>query len=232
MKAMILAAGLGTRLRPLTNEKPKALVEVEGKPLLEIMIKKLISYGCNEIIINVHHFGDQIIEFLERNNNFNIRIEISDESMQLMDTGGGLKKASWFFENNADFLLINVDVLTDLDLKKMLEYHQDKHALATIAVRKRETSRYFLFNDKLRLCGWMNKKSGERRVVRDENGDLQELAFSGIHFINPKIFKLINFEGRFSIVDLYLDLAEKHCIFGYRHDDSFWQDVGKPSDSK
>ena len=229
MKAMILAAGLGTRLQPLTNEKPKALVEIEGKPLLEIMINKLIAFGCSEIIVNVHHFAGQIIEFLKIKKDFNIRIEVSDESELLLDTGGGIKKARWFFDDGRDFPVINVDVLTDLDLKAMMFYHQEKNALATVAVRNRPTNRYFLFDDGMRLCGWMNNNSGEKIVARDEGDRLSPLAFSGIHVVNPQIFNLIKFEGRFSIVDLYLDLAKHFDIFGYRHDHGYWVDVGKGS---
>ncbi len=227
MKAMILAAGLGTRLQPLTNIKPKALVEVGGIPLLEIMIKKLIGFGFNEIIVNVHHFADQVIEFLERKSNFNIRIEISDEREELLNTGGGIKKAAWFFNDEKDFLVINVDVITDIDLALLMEYHRTKKALVSIAVRDRETQRYFLFDKSMRLCGWKNKKSGERRVMRGEIGNLNSFAFSGIHVINPKLFPLIEKEGSFSIVDLYLDTAIDHKIYGYRHDDDNWMDVGK-----
>ena len=227
MKAMILAAGLGTRLQPITNKKPKALVEVGGIPLLEIMIKKLISFGFNEIIINIHHFADQIIEFLERKNNFYINIAISDERNELLNTGGGIKKAGWFFNDDKDFLVINVDVLTDLDLRILMDHHIATGALVTIAVRNRPTSRYFLFDDNMKLYGWKNIKSGERRVVRDEEENLTSFAFSGIHIINPKIYEMINYKGSFSVVDLYLDLARNHKIFGYRHDDGFWMDVGK-----
>jgi len=217
MKAMILAAGLGTRLQPLTNDKPKALVEAGGVTLLELMIKKLIGFGFDEVIVNVHHFADQIIEFFKAKNNFNIRIEISDERDELLDTGGGIKNAGWFFNDQNDFLVINVDVITDIDLGLLMEYHLTKEALVTIAVRDRQTQRYFLFDKNIRLCGWMNKKSDERRVVRDEQKNLKPLAFSGIHVINPEIFNLMN----------YLDLAKENKIYGYQHDNTTWVDVGK-----
>ncbi len=227
MKAMILAAGFGTRLQPLTNDRPKALVEVGGVTLLEIMIKKLIDHGFTDIIVNVHHFADQIIEFLENHNNFDINIKISDERAELLNTGGGIAKAKWFFNDNKDFLVINVDVLTDLDLSTFMDIHHKNEAMVTLAVRNRATSRYFLFDDDMRLCGWKNNKSSEKRVVRDEDKNLTSLAFSGIHVINPRIFSLMENEGSFSIVDVYLDLAKDNKIFGFKHDETFWMDVGK-----
>jgi len=227
MKAMILAAGLGTRLKPITNTKPKALVEVGGVPLLEIMIKKLIGFGFTDVVVNVHHFADQIIEFLNKKNNFNINIVISDERDELLDTGGGIKNASWFLNDGSDFLLINVDVITNIDLGDLMDFHRREKALVTLAVRNRQTQRYFLFDNKMVLCGWMNKKNGEKRVVRDEQKELAPLAFSGIHVINPDIFGLIKYDGSFSVVDLYLDLAKDYKIMGYNHDSDDWVDVGK-----
>jgi len=228
MKAMIFAAGLGTRLKPLTDFKPKALVEVNGITLLEHAIMKLQHFGINEIIINVHHFSNQIIDFLKRKNNFGIHIEISDESDQLLDTGGGLKKASWFFKDNNPLLVYNVDVISDIDLDCMLRSHVQSGALATLAVRQRETSRYFLFNDDMNLCGWKNKKTNEQIISRNSSGNLIPLAFSGIHVVSPQLFKLMNENGKFSITEVYTRLSTYHDIKGFQHDTDFWIDLGKP----
>jgi len=228
MKAMIYAAGLGTRLRPLTDNKPKALVEINGVTLLEHTINKLKAAGFDEIIVNVHHFAELVKNFLTQKNNFGIRIEISDESEQLLDTGGGLKKASWFFDDGKAFLVHNVDVVSDIDLKKFHESFSQTGALASLAVRNRATSRYFLFDDDLNLCGWKNTETGEIKTVKGEAGNLSPLAFSGIQMISPGIFSLINESGKFSITGLYLRLAEENTIKAYRHDDGFWIDVGKP----
>ena len=173
-KGMILAAGLGTRLRPITNSIPKALVKVDGRTLLEGAIRHLADHGVKEIIINVHHFSEQIINYLNQNKNFGLNITISDESDQLLDTGGGLKKVSGFFNEGGAFFVRNVDIISDLDLTRMMEYHLKTHSLATIAVRKRDTSRYFLFDQDYRLCGWTNLKTGERILsydTYDRSGD-------------------------------------------------------------
>lgn len=230
MKAMIFAAGLGTRLKPFTETMPKALVPVAGIPMLEILIKHLQKNGINEMIINVHHFAEQVISFLKENNNFGVNITISDESGLLLDTGGGLKKAAWFFRDNEPFLVQNVDVISDLNYREMLDKHVDSRSLATLAVSRRETSRYFLFNELLHLCGWENTKSGEVRIVRPEACNLSRYAFGGIHVINPEIFTLINRNGKFSIVDTYLDLAEHQKITGFEHSPENWVDLGKPEE--
>ena len=227
MKAMIFAAGLGTRLKPLTDNKPKALVEINGKTLLELAIRKLISSGLNEIIINVHHFADQVIDFLKQNKNFNINIQISDEREMLLDTGGGLKKASWFFDDGKPFLVYNVDILTDLDLKKFYEAHLKSGAMATLAVRARNTSRYFLFDNNNRLCGWENISTGEKKIRIRGNGELKRLAFSGIQVLSPEIFQYIKQDGKFSIIDVYLDLMAEHKMIGFEHSLSNWIDVGR-----
>ncbi len=227
MKAMILAAGLGTRLRPLTNYQPKAMVEVNGIPLIEFVIRRLKYFGFDDIIINVHHFADQITNFLEKKNNFDINITISDERDKILETGGGLKKAATFF-NDEPFLLCNTDILSDIDLRKMYDTHLRSNALATLAVRKRETSRYFIFNDSNILHGWMNIKSGEIKIFRNSKGIFKMLAFSGIHIINPEIFDFMNQkEGFFSIIDIYLEAIQNHTIMGFQHDDGLWLDVGK-----
>ncbi len=227
MKALIYAAGLGTRLKPLTDTKPKALIEINNKPLLEIVIRRLISYGFNDIIINAYHFAEQVIDFIKQNNSFGIRIEISDERGLLLDTGGGLKKASWFFDDDKPFLVHNVDVLSDVNLEELYNFHLKQNALATLAVKSRTSSRYLLFDDECRLWGWQNIKSNITRLVSAKKQDLKPYAFSGIHIIDPAIFKLITEEGYFSIIDVYLRLAKKHKISGYVHDNSYFFDLGK-----
>lgn len=227
MKAMIFSAGLGTRLQPLTNDKPKALIEVKGEPMLGLLIKRLINNGFNEIIVNVHHFATQIIEFLRKNNNFGIHISISDETNLLLDTGGGLKNAEWFFNDRKPFLLHNVDIFSDMDLLKIFESHLNTGSLVTLAVRKRESGRFFLFDNEMSLCGWENRKTQEKRISRLGEGELKPYAFSGIQIINPLIFRNIKEEGVFSIVDLYLRLASEHKIQGYLENESVWIDMGK-----
>lgn len=226
MKAMILAAGLGTRLRPLTDHKPKALVEVNGIPLLEILIHRLKRNGVREIIINTHHFSEQIIKFIEQRNRFDIRIEISEEK-ELLDTGGGLKKAAWFFNDDQPFLLHNADVLTNLNYAAMLKAHQKTSALATLAVRSRKTSRYFLFDSNQRLCGWESVKDNQKKITV-ANEPLKRYSFMGIHIISPEIFKYLSGEGPFSIVQAYLDLSEKgQHIYGFPADMYKWIDAGR-----
>ena len=227
MKAMILAAGLGTRLRPLTNDKPKALVEIDGEPILGILIKRLRKSGFNEMIINVHHFAPQVIEFIERNQSFGISIEISDETDLLLDTGGGLKKAGWFFDDGKPFLVYNADILSDMNLHRLIAAHKESKAMATLVVRERESSRYFLFDDGMQLCGWENRKTNERKISRQQATGLKPYAFSGIHVISPEIFEHISETGIFSIVDLYLRLASEHKILAYPENDSLWIDMGK-----
>lgn len=231
MKAMIFAAGKGTRLKPITNTIPKALVKVNGIPMLQRVIQKLIQSGVDEIILNVHHFADQIIEFLKENDHFGIRIEISHEKDELLDTGGGLKKASWFFKDNKPFILHNVDILSDIDLAKMLEYHQQKKALATLAVRERKSSRYFLFNHDNQLCGWQNVKTGEI-INHYPSNTKNKFAFSGIHIINPEIFNYWPRLTKFSIVKTYLNLSQNHPIVAFRHNQDYWFDIGKPDNLK
>ena len=224
---MIFAAGKGTRLQPLTDKTPKALIEVHKTPLLEHVINHLIKTGVTDIIINVHYLADQIIKFLHANKNFGINIQISDESDLLLDTGGGLFKASHFFDKNEDFIVYNVDILSDINLDDMLSYHINNKSLATLAVRKRETNRYFLFNKNLQLCGWKNIQNGYLIKTVERDKDLTPLAFSGIHIINSKIFDLIQETGVFSMTSAYLQLAPKQKITAYRHDTSQWFDIGK-----
>jgi NDP-sugar pyrophosphorylase family protein len=230
MKAMILAAGLGTRLRPLTDDRPKALVTVAGHTLLEITLCRLRSFGVSEVIVNTHHFGDMIVEYLEANHNFGMRIEVSREE-QLLDTGGGLKRAAQFFlEPGRDepFILHNVDVLSTIDLARMIQFHTGQGALATLAVQDRETSRYLLFDEQGQLCGRRNGGDGEDQLALAVK-QVQPLAFSGIHVLSPRIFAKMEEEGAFSIVNAHLRLtAQGEKIVSFRADDSYWRDLGRP----
>jgi NDP-sugar pyrophosphorylase family protein len=234
MKAMILAAGLGTRLRPLTDDRPKALVEVGGRTLLEITLSRLRAFDVHEVIINVHHFADMVVDYLKRNDDFGMRIEISREEV-LLDTGGGLKKAAYFFLDNSSrsdepFILHNVDVISTIDLGRMVEFHGEHQALATLAVQDRETSRYLLFDQQLQLCGRLSGHGQQAEFVRSSEQLLvQALAFSGIHVISPRIFSLMTEEGAFSIIPSYLRVAglgEK--ILAFRADEYYWRDLGRP----
>jgi len=227
MKALIFAAGLGTRLRPLTNEKPKALVEIDGKTLLQITIEKLVSFGFNEILINVHHFADLMIATIEKNKGWGAKITISDEREELLETGGGLKKAAWFFNDEQPFLVHNVDIIHDLDLSELYQFHLENEALATLAIRKRTTSRYLLFDNAMQLRGWQNIKTGEVKIAKKTVGQLWSFGFSGIHIMNSEIFNLLNESGKFSIINPYLRLCKTELIQGFNHSDSVWIDVGK-----
>jgi NDP-sugar pyrophosphorylase family protein len=227
MKAMILAAGLGTRLKPLTDSKPKALVPLAGKPILFYIIEKLISASINQIIINIHHFPEAIIDYVEQNKNFGIEIVFSREET-LLDTGGGVKKVSWFFDDGQPFIVHNVDVLSGIDLRKLMAYHNQKESLATLAVRQRKTSRYLLFNQENRLIGWQSLETGKKEIVGVTNQKTQNLSFMGIHILSPEIFPLLPDENIFSIIKGYLDLANKgHHIIGLRNDEDFWIDLGR-----
>ena len=212
MKAMIFAAGLGTRLKPLTDTMPKALVPVAGKPLLWHTIRKLKAAGFDEIIINVHHFAEQIRQYIQDNHRFGIRIEFSDETRALLDTGGGIKKASWFFDDEKPFLIHNVDILSDIDLQSLYRFHTGGNSAATLVVSERKTSRYLLFDENNRLKGWLNEKTGETRSpFPDFNSDRHaRLAFSGIHVLNPSILRhMQDFPEKFSIIDFYLSVCER-----------------------
>lgn len=226
MKAMIFAAGLGTRLRPLTNDRPKALVEVGGVSLLEINIRRLIGFGVREIIINTHHFAEKIEAFIKEKNNFGIRIELSHEAERPLETGGGLKKATWFFDDGQPFLVCNADILCSIDLKKLYDAHCQSDALATYAIQQRDTSRYMLHDADLRLGGWLNSKTKIVKVVRV--AEMQMYSFSGFHVINPAIFDTAPASDYFSMIDWYLQLADNHKIMGYLHNEDLWCDVGKP----
>ena len=231
MRAMILAAGLGTRLRPLTDDRPKALVEVAGRTLLEITLRRLREFGIREVIVNVHHFAEMVVEYLKKNDNFGMRIEISREEV-LLDTGGGLKKAAWFFldegRSEEPFLLHNVDVLSTIDFRRMAEVHKQNQALATLAVQERETSRYLLFDEQKQLCGRRAGRDREPEIVRPSK-EMQALAFSGVHVISPRLLKMMAEDGVFSIINSYLRLAaEGEKILAFRADEFYWRDLGKP----
>jgi len=229
VKALLFAAGLGTRLKEHTQDKPKALVNLAGKPLLQHAIEHLKKQGITDMTINVFHFADQVISFIEENNSFGIDIHISDERNQLLDTGGGLKKAGVFLKGNEPILIYNVDVISNLDLNVLLKYHQEQNALATLVVRSRETNRYLMFDQNLQLAGWKNFNNGETRISRPESfADAQPLAFSGIHLIQPELLEMISEEGKFPIMDLYLRLAKDQSIKAFIDQSDLWMDLGKP----
>jgi mannose-1-phosphate guanylyltransferase len=230
MKAMILAAGLGTRLRPLTDNKPKALVEVGGRTLLEMAVTRLRSFGATEMIVNVHHFAEMMLTYLKEKNSFGMRIEVSHEDV-LLDTGGGLKKAAWFFtedESHEPFLLHNVDVVSTIDLGQMIEEHKSSGTLATLAVQERKSSRQLLFDGHGQLCGRRLGRDAADEIVRPLQR-LQPLAFSGIHVISPRFLKMMTEDGAFSIIKTYLRLAGAgERIRAFRADQYCWYDLGRP----
>ena len=232
MKAMILAAGLGTRLRPLTDDRPKALVEVGGRPLLEIALSRLRAFGIREVIVNVHHFADMVVEYLKANDDFGMRVEISREE-DLLDTGGGLKKAAWFFLEDAPgrdepFIVHNVDVISTVDLGRMIRFHTEHQALATLAVQDRETARYLLFDQHGQLCGRRSGDDEKAELVRS-SPQVQALAFCGIHVLSPRLFAVMRDEGVFSIIPAYLQLAgQGEKVLAFRADEYYWRDLGRP----
>ena len=225
---MILAAGRGTRLQALTENTPKALIRAGSMSLLERLIIKLKVQGVTRIVINVHHHAGQIKSFLEEKSYFDIPISISDESDELLETGGGILKAAALLEGDAPFIVHNVDILSDIDLRKVYQAHIDADALATLAVKNRETSRYLLFDHEMKMQGWENRKTGEKIIPGDVTHDLTPLAFSGIHVMSPEILKLFTESGKFSIIDTYLRLCKDQLIKAYRHDQGLWIDAGKP----
>jgi NDP-sugar pyrophosphorylase family protein len=225
MKAMILAAGLGTRLKPFTDKHPKALALVNDKILLQRNIEYLVSFGFTDIIINVHHFAEQILSALKKNNGFGANVSISNEEDEVLETGGGLLKAKHFFDDEP-FAVMNVDVLTDLDLSAMLKQHIEFKSIATLAVTSRVSSRYLLFNEEGFFCGWKNDKTHEQKMSRDEKG-YQQKAFSGIHIISPELFGLVPFKDKFSMVDVYLHVSTSHAVSAFDHSGDKFIDVGK-----
>lgn len=227
---MVFAAGLGTRLKEETRHKPKALVEVGGKPLLQHAIEKLKSEGFTEIVVNVHHFSNLVVEFLN-SRDFGIPVNISDETGRLLDTGGGLKKAAPLLAGKEPVLIYNVDVLSNLDLQILVQEHVRSGALATLVVRNRKTQRYFKFDNNKRLVGWINRKTGKKKIAIPESFEnAVEMAFSGIHVVSSEIFNLMPAEEKFSITDFYLRQAKSHLIKGYFDDSEIWMDVGKPEE--
>jgi NDP-sugar pyrophosphorylase family protein len=232
MKAMVLAAGLGTRLRPLTDDRPKALVEIAGRTLLDITLSRLRAYGIREVIINVHHFAEMILAYLKTHDNFGMRIEVSREDV-LLDTGGGLKKAAWFFledskRSDEPFILHNVDVISTIDLRRMVQFHTENQALSTLAVKDRETLRYLLFDEQLQLCGRRNGRDQKPEFVRPSSHP-QALAFSGIHVISTCLLTMMTEEGAFPIMNSYLRLAgREEQILAFRADEYYWRDLGTP----
>jgi len=232
MKAMVLAAGLGTRLRPLTDHRPKALVELGGRTLLELTLTRLRGFGIREVIVNVHHFADMVVDYLRAHDDFGMRVEVSREDA-LLDTGGGLKKAGWFFledggSGDEPFVLHNVDVLSNIDLGRMVELHRQQNALATLAVQDRKTSRYLLFDSQLGLCGRRAGLDGKPEMVRPAKA-FEAFAFSGIHVISRRLLSMLTEDGAFSIVASYLRLAAQgERIGAFRADEYYWRDLGKP----
>ena len=227
MKAMIFAAGLGSRLKPWTDFHPKALALVNGKSLLQRNMEYLQQFGIDEVIVNVHHFAEQIIQAVTDNKGWGSKVTISDETDEVLETGGGLKKAAAYFAGEKDFVVMNADILTQLDLSAMIQKHRSVPVLATLAVTERETSRYFLFDERSVLSGWCNVKTGEEKIVRTA-APLFRKAFSGIHVINTPLLDMIRQTGKFSMVDVYLDLAKEHIISCYDHTGALLIDVGKP----
>jgi NDP-sugar pyrophosphorylase family protein len=232
MKAMVFAAGLGTRLRPLTDSKPKALVEVGGRTLLDLTLSRLKSCGVHEAVVNVHHFADAMTQHIHRNHDFGMRLEVSREEI-LLDTGGGLKKAAWFFLEgaaNEPFVVHNVDIISTIDIGRMRDAHLASGALVTLAVRRRKTSRYLIFDDTLQLCGRGNATKNQIDMART-CGAPQELAFSGIHIISPRLLTMMADDGPFPIIDFYLKMAAQgERILAFVDDKSYWRDLGRPED--
>ncbi len=228
-KAMILAAGLGTRLRPITDSRPKALVEIGGRALLEITLTRLRHFGIRDVIVNVHHFADMVLDYLAAHQDFGMNIAVSREDDLLLDTGGGLKKAGCFFQGSDEpFILHNVDILSNIDLARMLQFHRENNALVTLAVQDRKTSRYLLFDDALQLCG-RRVKDTEPEIARP-CASPTALAFAGIHVISPRLLSMIEDDGAFSIIPTYLKLASRgQRILAFRGDEYYWRDLGTPA---
>ena len=227
MKAMIFSAGLGTRFKPWTDAHPKALALVNGKSLLQRNIEYLQQYGITEVVVNVHHFAEQVREAIDKNNGWGSRIIISDESAEVLETGGGLLKARHLLEGDEPFITLNVDILTNLDINKLLAFHQQHKPLISFGVTDRKTSRYFLFDETNRLCGWKNTQTEQQKIAIGKN-DLQPKAYSCVVVFEPQVFSLIRERGKFSLTETYLDLAADNLILGFEHSGDKFIDVGKP----
>ncbi len=228
---MIFAAGLGSRLRPLTNNKPKALVKVAGFTMLDLALRKMEQAGINKVIVNIHHHGEQIRQFLKTYQTSHMKILVSDESDKLLDTGGGLLKAQPLFDTNTPILLYNVDIITTTDLKHFSRFHHEKAPLASLMVKKRPTSRHLLFDNQMNLIGWHNIKTGEKILAKSSEIH-HSFGFQGIHIISPDIFGLIEETGTFSIMELYLRLAANHILKGFDINVDNWFDIGTPDKLK
>lgn len=226
MKAMILAAGLGTRMGELTKDKPKALVPVNGVPMLGMLIERLKKQGIHKFMVNVHHFGQQVIDFIENSNRFGVEVMVSDERDELLDTGGAITKAKSFFNGNEPVLVHNVDVLSDLDLKKLSDCHRESGALATLVVRKRKSGRALLYDDNMQLTGWTNSVKGEYKWVNKPVEDFTTFAYSGIYLADPLFADKLPFTGRFSIIDAWLEMAKTERILAYPDNSGHWFDLG------
>ncbi|MBV4358039.1 nucleotidyltransferase family protein [Pinibacter aurantiacus] len=227
MKAMIFSAGLGTRFKPWTDKHPKALAVINGKSLLQRNIEYLQQFGITDVVVNVHHFADQVMDAILRNKGWGSNVIISDEQDVVLETGGGLVKAKILLEGDEPFLTVNVDILTNLDISAFLEFHKKENALISIAVLQRKTSRYFLLDEESHLCGWINTQTGEEKMVhRKEN--LQQKAYSGIAIFQPEVFSYLPKEGKFSLATSYLEIAATNTIAAYDHTGDKWVDVGKP----
>lgn len=226
MKAMIFAAGLGTRFKPWTNRHPKALAAVNGKSLLQRNVEYLQQYGVTDVVVNVHHFADQITGAIEKAKGWGSRIVLSDERDAVLETGGGLLKARPHLQNGT-FLTLNVDILTDVNLNALVNFHRQQGAHITLGVTDRTTSRYLLFNEAGRLCGWRNVATGQERIAIPEAATVQK-AYSGLAVFEPSVFDAVTQTGKFSLIDVYLSLAASHKITGYDHSGSRLLDVGKP----
>lgn len=226
MKAIILAAGLGSRLKNMTKDKPKALVEINGITMLEMVIQNLKSQGIVEFMINIHHLGQNIIDFLDANNNFDVQITISDERDKLLNTGGAILKATKFIDGNEPVLVHNVDILSDINYQQLFDYHSKNHNLVTLCVRKRDTNRMLLFDNYNNLKGWVNKKTGEQKWVDDSSNNYKQLAYSGIYIIRPEFPDHIKESGSFSIIDSWLEIAKNNTIKAFIDDSQVWHDLG------
>lgn len=227
MKAMIFAAGLGTRFKPWTDKHPKALALVNGKSLLQRNVEYLQQYNITEVVVNVHHFSDQVIDAVKKNNGWGSHISISDETDEVLETGGGLLKAKNLLQNEEPFITLNADFLTNLNINNLLAFHKNKQALISFGITNRKTSRNFLFDENDRLCGWRNNTTGQEKIAVPKN-NLKEMAYSCVVVFNPQIFELIPQRGKFSLVDTYLSLAAQHPIYGFDHSGDKLVDVGKP----
>ncbi|MBN8865007.1 MAG: nucleotidyltransferase family protein [Sphingobacteriales bacterium] len=227
MKAMIFSAGLGTRFKPWTEHHPKALAPINGRSLLQRNVEYLQRYGIYDVIVNVHHFADQIEEAVQQHNGWGSRIQLSDERREVLETGGGLLKAAPLFTPGEDFLTINVDILTTLDLNDFIAFHHQHNPLVSLAVSNRSSSRCFLFDTSMRLTGWKNLQTGAERIAI-ASPETRPYAFSGISLFSYRVFEHLKLEGKFSLVDAYLALAPSQPIMGFLHQNDNWVDVGKP----